>query len=191
MGNLELLAERLRLRPLPAGVAAMIPEDRAGAGRALGAALCAEWPDSHLLGPLERQAGLSAGSECFGIWVMIEREGGNVVGDVGFHGPPDQAGAIEIGYSVIPGRRGRGYAAEAAGALVAWALSQPGVQTVVAGCLPDNVASARTLERAGFRRTGARDGETRWRYEASSAVCERQGLPGARDAGVTPRRVAR
>ena len=54
--------------------------------------------------------------------------------------------------------------ARAAAALIDWALSQPEVRVLVAGCRPDNVPSIRTLERAGFHRSGEADGEIRWRY---------------------------
>jgi len=100
--------------------------------------------------------------------VMIERCSGTVIGDIGFHGPPDDTGTIEVGYSVIPSRRRRGYATEAAKALVGWARSQPSVHVIVAGCDPNNVSSVRTLERVGFRRTGEANGETRWRYGGTS-----------------------
>src|SRR6185437_5423785 len=69
--------------------------------------------------------------ERFGIWVMIERESGSVVGDIGFIGPPTDGGSIEIGYSVTPARRRRGYATEAARAILDWALRQPEVKVLV------------------------------------------------------------
>jgi len=97
---------------------------------------------------------------------MIERESNTVVGDIGFLGVPGADGSVEIGYSVIPDRRGRGYATEAARTLVDWALRQPDVTTVVAGCDNDNVPSIRTLERLGFVRTGEADGQVRWRDTA-------------------------
>jgi ribosomal-protein-alanine N-acetyltransferase len=100
----------------------------------------------------------------FGVWLMIERGGGTVVGDAGFVGPPDASGIVEIGYGVVPERRRLGYATEAVGALVRWALAQPGVQAVAAACDAENVASIRTLERAGFARVGEADGLVRWRY---------------------------
>ena len=167
MGILRLLTERLELRPLPALAAAALPENRAEASRALGVRLHAEWPHPELVGLLHRQAAASADTERFGVWVMIERNNsGNVIGDIGFHGPPDDAGAIEIGYSVVPDRRRDGYATEAANALIAWALSQHGVRVIVAGCDPNNIASIHTLERIGFRRSGEANGELRWRYSS-------------------------
>ena len=161
----RVLTERMELKPLPAIAAAALPEDREEASRILGAALPVEWPQPDLLDVLPLQAAASHETECYGVWVMIERESGSVVGDVGFIGPPDENGSIEVGYSVIPDRRRRGYATEAASAIVEWALSEPGVQVVVAGCDRDNEPSIRTLERLGFQRTGEANGQLRWRYE--------------------------
>jgi [ribosomal protein S5]-alanine N-acetyltransferase len=162
----HLITERLELKPLPAQAAECLPEDREEAARVLGAALSSEWPQPDLLSVLPRQAAASPESECFGIWVLIERDSESVVGDVGFHGPPNEAGTIEIGYCVIPDRRRRGYATEAAGALIEWALAQQGVQVIVAGCDANNVPSIRTLEGLGFRGAGEVNGEIRWRYSS-------------------------
>jgi len=164
MQMLGLLTDRLELKPLPVKAAAALPEDREMVGRALGSQLSEEWPDPNLFDVLRRHAGASVDTECFGVWVMIERSSGTVIGDIGFHGPPDDQGTVEIGYSVVPSRRRRGYATEAAGALVEWARSQPNTNVILAGCDPNNVPSIRTLERVGFRRTGEANGEIRWRY---------------------------
>ena len=160
----QLETERLELRPLPPEAARALPRDRATAERALGASLAPDWPQPDLLDVLPLQAAAGRVAARFGIWVIIERETRAVVGDVGFRGPPGDDGTVEVGYSVIPDRRRRGYATEAARALVAWAMSQPGVREVVAGCDRDNAASIRTLERLGFSRTGATSDEIRWRY---------------------------
>lgn len=177
-----VVTERLELRPLPARAAAALPGDRAGAARSLGAPLAAEWPQPDLLAVLPRQAAASPQTERFGIWVMIERDSGTVVGDIGFHGPADESGSIELGYSVIPARRRRGYATEAATGLIGWALSQPGIQLVVAGCEAENAASIGTLERVGFRRTGEAGGEIRWRFPGGAAA-ETLAFAGSGDLG--------
>jgi RimJ/RimL family protein N-acetyltransferase len=155
----------MEMRPLPARAAAALPENREEASRILGATLPADWPQPDLLDVLPLQAAASPETERFGVWVMIERDGGSVVGDIGFIGPPDGTGSIEVGYSVLPDRRRRGCATEAANAIVEWALSQAGVCLVVAGCDGDNAPSIRTLERLGFHRTGEVNGQIRWRYE--------------------------
>ena len=158
-----MLTERLELRPLPLAAAAALPGDRDGAADLIGAKLPDDWPQPDVLGVLPRHAKLEEGSMHFGVWVIIERASGMVVGDIGFHGPPSDERTVEIGYAIVPSRRRRGYATEAAGAIAGWALRQPEIDTVVAGCDPENVSSIRTLERAGFERTDEADGQLRWR----------------------------
>ncbi|MBT2207410.1 GNAT family N-acetyltransferase [Actinomadura sp. NEAU-AAG7] len=82
---------------------------------------------------------------------IVERATGLVVGSAGLFWPP-AGGAVEFGYGVVPSRRGRGYATEAARALVAFALTAPGVDRVTASAETSNPASVRVLENAGLRR---------------------------------------
>lgn len=156
----------LDLVPLPAAAARCLPDDRDGAAAVLGAALSPEWPLPDLLAILSRQASArTPEAERFGIWVMVERETATVVGDAGFHGAPAADRSVEIGYAVVPDRRRRGYATEAARALAEWAAGQEGVTSVVATCDEDNLGSVRTLERVGFLRAGGEDGgQLRWRW---------------------------
>ena len=168
MKQLALQTTRLELRPLPSAAARALPDDRETAARLLGAALSVDWPQPDLLDVLPMQAAAARSGERFGAWVIIERESSTVVGDIGFLGPPGSDGGVEIGYSVIPDRRGRGYASEAVRVLVAWALTQPGVGSVAARCDILNVPSIRVLERAGFVRSSVSQGQIRWRLETSS-----------------------
>jgi ribosomal-protein-alanine N-acetyltransferase len=149
--------------PLPAAAAAALPEDRAAASREIGALLPDAWPQVDLLDVLPMQAAAAdVGAERFGVWVLVERETNTVVGDIGFFGPP-LGQTVEIGFSVIPDRRRRGYASEAARALVDWALRQPGIGEVTARSDVENEASARVLTRAAFDRVGVTGGTIRWR----------------------------
>jgi [ribosomal protein S5]-alanine N-acetyltransferase len=84
--------------------------------------------------------------------VVVDPEG--VVGHAGFHGPPDADGAVEVGYTVLPHLRGRGYATEALRALVADAAAVPGVRVVRASVSPDNAASLAVVRRVGFVHVG-------------------------------------
>jgi RimJ/RimL family protein N-acetyltransferase len=56
-----------------------------------------------------------------------------------------------VGYSMRPEFRGRGVATQAVRLLSTWAFAI-GVQRLVAGTAPDNLASQRVLEKAGFVR---------------------------------------
>jgi len=70
------------------------------------------------------------------------------VGGIGFKGQP-LGGCVEIGYGLAPSARGHGYAAEAVTALLTVA-AEHGLARVIADSTLDNIASQRTLIRAGF-----------------------------------------
>ena len=65
-----------------------------------------------------------------------------------------KAGTVEIGYWLIPRARGRGFGARAVGLLARWAVTEAALARVEALVVPDNIASQRCLEIAGFRREG-------------------------------------
>lgn len=99
---------------------------------------------------------------------IVDREQSCVVGTAGFKGPPDSDGVVEIAYDVAPEYQGRGYATEAANALVEYALADAAVKTVRAHTLPEANASTRVLTKNGFRHLGEvidpEDGRV-WRWE--------------------------
>src|SRR5712691_1741061 len=81
-----------------------------------------------------------------------------VIGHCGFHGPPEVVGRAEIGYTVFAPFRGRGFAKEAARALVAWAFDQ-GETEVYASVSPDNAPSLAVVKSLGFKQVGTQDDE--------------------------------
>ena len=85
---------------------------------------------------------------------MLLREGRIAVGHINFHGPPDAEGIPEIGYTVLPGYRRRGYASEAVRALFNWAASEHGVRRFRASVSPDNQASLGLIAKLGFTQVG-------------------------------------
>ena len=88
----------------------------------------------------------------YAMW-MIKLPDGTHIGDLCFKGL-DANGIVEIGYGILGEYQGQGYAAEAVGAAVAWALQQPAVKRVEAETEPDNCASQRVLEKCGFLPSG-------------------------------------
>lgn len=86
-----------------------------------------------------------------GGWTQLALEhDGQVVGDVCAH--LDETGAVaEIGYTLARYHQGRGFAREAAGALVDALFARPAVVRVYAELDPPNVASQRVLEAVGLR----------------------------------------
>jgi RimJ/RimL family protein N-acetyltransferase len=85
----------------------------------------------------------------FGYYRITRLSDGRAVGGLGFKGQPD-GGCVEIGYGLVPSARGHGYAAEAVIALLTVAADH-GLSRVIADTTLDNIASQRTLIRAGFR----------------------------------------
>ena len=166
MRPIRIGGRRLELTPLPAAAAEALPDDRSAAAAVIGSSLPDEWPQMDLLDVLPMQAAAEPAAERFGIWLMIERDTNTVVGDIGFMGPPD-GGVVEIGFSVVPDRRRRGYATEAARSLVDWAFADPAIREITARSEPENEASARVLSAAGFARIGEGRGVVRWRRTRS------------------------
>lgn len=79
---------------------------------------------------------------------------GLVVGHAGFHGPPDERGMVEIGYSVAPEFRRQGHARAMLIELLRRAATEPAVTTVRAAISPDNAASLATIAGFGFDEVG-------------------------------------
>ena len=54
----------------------------------------------------------------YGTYEIIRRADGAVIGAAGFYGPPDDTGAVRVGYGLAESARGHGYATEALRALL-------------------------------------------------------------------------
>jgi ribosomal-protein-alanine N-acetyltransferase len=82
---------------------------------------------------------------------VVERASGELVGHMDFH-PWLGRGTHEIGWAIGRPHQRRGYATEAAGALLAHAFVTLRRHRVVATCQPENIASWRVMEKLGMRR---------------------------------------
>lgn len=105
----------------------------------------------------------------WGMYVLVRREDGRAVGAMGFHGVPDESGRVEVGYDLVEGARGHGYATEALRALSGWALDRDEVRTVVAHVERGNRPSHNVLTRAGFRVAGEDPEQTAYELRPSRA----------------------
>lgn len=134
--------------------------DAAGAAALVTGLRLPDWADDfpaegdvEVAGVLARDGVPSGPDAVFGPRLVVERSTGEVIGTAGFFGPP-RDGVVEIGYGIVPSRQRRGYATEAAGALVELAVAQPGVSEVVAHAEAGNAASIRVLEKNGLTYAG-------------------------------------
>ncbi|MFB7368270.1 GNAT family N-acetyltransferase [Streptomyces sp. NPDC056222] len=163
--NNELLSlpKRVRFVELNAkALRALADGDLAGGSAEAGVAL-----DEHFVGERARwifgyRADQLTQDPSVAPWITraaVSEPDGSVVGDAGFHGPPDEAGVVEIGYTVVPGYRRQGYARAMVAALLDRAAAEPGVRTVRATIRSDNNASLATIAGFGFTRVGERGNE--------------------------------
>ena len=87
----------------------------------------------------------------FGAWLLCRRDTGEAIGycglqNTGVGGTP----SVELLYALIPSAWGKGYATEAAQAVVALAGERLGLTTVTSCTLTTNTSSQRVLAKAGF-----------------------------------------
>jgi RimJ/RimL family protein N-acetyltransferase len=153
--RLDLVAMRCAL------VSTILKKDWPAARRLLGAPFPVEWRADGwrwLEPPLEDDAI----DERFIAWDTrlalpipdgLGSDRGPLLAEVGFHGPPDPDGWVEVGYRVVSQHRRRGLAEEAVRALLSWTAVR-GAAGVKASVRPDN-AIHRAAAQAGFAADGA------------------------------------
>jgi RimJ/RimL family protein N-acetyltransferase len=84
-------------------------------------------------------------------WFFIERKDGTKVGDI-VH--VLSAGEVEIGYFVVPDERKKGYATESIMIMIDYLFLSKNLERIQAKTDPENIASCKALEKAGFKREG-------------------------------------
>lgn len=84
-----------------------------------------------------------------GLWAIVEKETGEIVGSVELV-PLDGGPEIEVGYHLARRHWGRGIATEAARGAIAYGFEVLGLPRIVGVCYPENLASRRVLEKSGL-----------------------------------------
>jgi RimJ/RimL family protein N-acetyltransferase len=114
-----------------------------------------------------------AGVECIALWRMRSKQlvdtpsdapwitrlvvvpgVDGAVGIAGFHGAPDDAGMVEVGYRIAPEYRRRRFARRALETLLSVASTSAEVQIVRATISPENHPSRSLVEDYGFKEVG-------------------------------------
>jgi|KBSSwiStaDraftv2_1062776.scaffolds.fasta_scaffold75991_3 RimJ/RimL family protein N-acetyltransferase len=109
--------------------------------------------------PMTREVALRRCATAASSWLAGERaelvitdaSTGAFAGDMGMQVHDPFLSQAMIGYSLHPEFRGRGFATRGARLITDWAFSI-GIVRVIAGTAPENEASQRVLQRAGFER---------------------------------------
>ena len=91
----------------------------------------------------------------FSWWAFVEHGSGRVIGAGCIqHLGRDPANPHEIGWRLVPDKWGQGFAFEAARAMAAFAFDTLDAPLLCAVCKPDNVDSAKVMQRLGMRYRG-------------------------------------
>ena len=92
----------------------------------------------------------------YSFWPVIERESGLLIGEAGLFPLAPDGPDVALGYAFGSGYWGRGYASEAARAVLAEAFGPLGLERLVAITREANAGSRRVLTKLGFRAHGLR-----------------------------------
>lgn len=172
---LPIVTERLSLRPYEA-------DDLA----ALHAVLYSDDEAMALLGGPRELAGTRAALgrsirqqrvDGYSFWPVIERGTGSLIGEAGLFPLTPGGSDISLGYAFGTPYWGRGYATEAAGAVLAEAFGPLGMEHVVAITREANLGSRNVLRKLGFRMEGCRHV---WGAQQLYFVLERDAYDGPR-----------
>ena len=158
-----IYSPRLELIALPPDfLSASLRDDLESASRLIDLSIPQDWLEAKWLMEL-RLAKIRANpaQEPWLLRAVGLRETRIMVGFIGFHtlpGPeylnsyaPD---SVEFGYTIFPAYRKKGYASEAARALMDWAVREHGVRRFVVSISPANEPSLRLARKFGFRKVG-------------------------------------
>ncbi len=85
---------------------------------------------------------------------IVLKDTQQLIGNCGVRKDSPDSHQADIGYELAPDHWGRGYATEAARAMVAYGFTTLRVHRSWAECVADNIASARVLEKLGMTLEG-------------------------------------
>ena len=159
-----LETQRLKLLPFTLELKKATLAERARLTEILEAEIPEDWPGADLLEALPFFIQALEKDPVGLIWdsIIIHKAEQIAIGGIGFHGGPDEAGMVEIGYNIIPAYEGQGYATEMARRVIDWAYHTPGILVITTECLDDNIGSIRVLEKVGMRRLAPEGNMLKW-----------------------------
>lgn len=162
-----LETQRLKLLPFTLELKKITLAERARLTEMLGVAIPDAWPGAEMLEALLLFIEAMEKDPLGLVWdgIILHKADQIAIGGIGFHGPPDEASRVEIGYNIIPTYQGQGYATKMARRVIDWAFQTPGIQVITAECLDDNLGSIRVLEKVGMRRLAAEGNKLKWELQ--------------------------
>ena len=99
------------------------------------------------LGDLEKQYDNLAGGQ----WFFVEKKDGTKIGYIAHF---KVKGCVALGYMLVPNERSKGYGSESVQLMVDYLFLTKDIVRIQAEIHPQNEASSRVLEKAGFSKEG-------------------------------------
>lgn len=87
-------------------------------------------------------------------WAITLKDDPKMMGTIGYYHIKPEHYRAEIGYMLLPEYQGKGYVTEAIDRVVKYAFTTMNLHSIEAVIDPDNVASARVLEKCSFVKEG-------------------------------------
>jgi RimJ/RimL family protein N-acetyltransferase len=87
-------------------------------------------------------------------WGVTLHGDDQLIGHVGCYAWHRSNRRVDIGYHLMASHWGKGYATEAARAIIGWAFDNLDVHRIQADCTDGNIASERVMLKCGFRHEG-------------------------------------
>jgi ribosomal-protein-alanine N-acetyltransferase len=171
----RLITERLILIPFTIPVCRNLIEHDFSDLFKMGFKKGINWPDTDVIETLPKiicnlsQVDSPTGFES---WMIIKKDTGEVIGDIGFKGFNQKESNIDLGYGIVKEERRKGYAKEAAATLIRWAFSKEIVKEITASCLIDNISSINLLKKFNFIEIKKADGMIYWSLQNKKLNCE-------------------
>jgi RimJ/RimL family protein N-acetyltransferase len=109
----------------------------------------------------------------WGCFAVTPRGSDRLFGFCGFARPADRPGIVELIYAFLPDQWGKGFATEAAHAVIAFGFQQAGMTRIEATVNAENDASKRVLAKVGLvfkKRVTEDDGEVVEYYAVANSV---------------------
>ncbi len=87
-------------------------------------------------------------------FAVVLKSDGHLIGNCGIRKAHSRALKADLGYEIAPDEWGRGYATEAARAVLRFGFEELQLHRIEASCLAENTASTRVLEKLGMQLEG-------------------------------------
>lgn len=109
-------------------------------------------------------------------WSIFLKETKEVIGQVSAQEKGEDITIRDVGWFIDPKYQGKGYATEAAKAMIDYIFNEVEINEISSGAVKDNTASCRIFEKLGFTKIGEADEESPYTFYDGILTFSKYGL---------------